>query len=180
MWEGEIQGQGAKVIIRKRPDVTVSDYQVGGTINYQDLTDEKLELLIDKAKVTAFKIDDIDKAQSDINIINETTLDASEVMKVKIDTDILANIYPDATSALASTVVTKTNVLEWIVDAGTKLDELNIPVDGRWLVIPPWIAGMIKKGDQLLRSLLSVMTKQLDELTGTLKCQSAAKLYGNV
>ncbi len=146
-WEGEIQGQGSKVIIRKRPTITISDYEVGGTINYQDLTDEKIELLIDKAKVYAFKVDDIDRAQADINIINETTLDASEQMKIHIDTDLLANVYTDATSSLSTTVVTKTNVLEWIVDAGTELDQLNIPVEGRWLVIPPWIAGMIKKGD---------------------------------
>ncbi len=157
-WEGEIQGQGSKVKIRKRPTVTISDYEVGGTINYQDLSDELLELLIDQAKVYAFKVDDIDRAQSDINIINETTLDASEQMKIEIDTDILANIYTDATSSLSSTIVTSTNVLEWIVDAGTELDQLNIPTNGRWLVIPPWIAGMIKKGDLKDASLAGDMT----------------------
>ncbi len=157
-WEGEIQGQGSKVIIRKRPTVTISDYEIGGTINYQDLSDEKLELLIDKAKVYAFKVDDIDRAQSDINIINETTLDASEQMKIHIDTNLLANIYTDATSSITSTVITSTNVLDWIVDAGTLLDELNIPTNGRWLVIPPWIAGMIKKGDLKDASLAGDMT----------------------
>jgi hypothetical protein len=160
-WEGEIQGQGAKVIIRKRPTVTIGNYQHGGTINYQDLTDEKIELLIDKAKVYAFKVDDIDRAQADINIINETTLDASEQMKITIDQDVLQNIYTDATSSITATVVTKTNVLEWIVDAGTLLDELNIPVNGRWLVIPPWIAGMIKKGDLKDASLAGDMTSVL-------------------
>lgn len=160
-WEGEIQGQGSKVIIRKRPTVTVSDYQHGATINYQDLDDQKLELLIDKAKVYAFKLDDIDRAQSDINIINETTLDAAEQTKIAIDTNLLANIYTDATSSLASTVVTKTNVLEWIVDAGTELDQLNIPTEGRWLVIPPWIAGMIKKGDLKDASLAGDLTSVL-------------------
>jgi hypothetical protein len=157
-WEGEIQGQGSKVIIRKRPTITISDYDTGGSINYQDLTDEKLELLIDKAKVYAFKVDDIDRAQSDIDVINETTLDAAEQMKIAIDVNLLANIYTDATSALASTVITKTNVLEWIVDAGTELDQLNIPVEGRWLVIPPWIAGMIKKGDLKDASLAGDLT----------------------
>jgi hypothetical protein len=125
------------------------------------LTDEKIELLIDKAIVYAFKVDDIDRAQSDINIINETTLDASEQMKIQIDTNLLANIYTDATSAMASTVITKTNVLEWIVDAGTLLDELNIPVNGRWLIITPWIAGMIKKGDLKDASLAGDMTSVL-------------------
>ncbi len=117
-----------------------------------------MELLIDKAKVYAFKVDDIDRAQADINIINETTLDASEQMKIAIDTGLLANIYTDATSSLSSTVVTKTNVLEWIVDAGTELDQLNIPTEGRWMVIPPWIAGMIKKGDLKDASLAGDMS----------------------
>jgi hypothetical protein len=38
-------------------------------------------------------------------------------------------------------------VLDYIVDAGTCLDEQNIPETGRWFVIPPWVAGMIKKSD---------------------------------
>jgi hypothetical protein len=38
-------------------------------------------------------------------------------------------------------------VLNYIVDMGTVLDERNIPETGRWLVIPPWAAGMIKKSD---------------------------------
>lgn len=50
MWEGEIQGAGSKVIIRAIPTITIGDYGIGGTINYQDLTDDKIELLIDKAK----------------------------------------------------------------------------------------------------------------------------------
>lgn len=50
MWEGEIQGKGSKVIIRAIPTITIGDYGIGGTINYQDLTDDKIELLIDKAK----------------------------------------------------------------------------------------------------------------------------------
>jgi hypothetical protein len=30
---------------------------------------------------------------------------------------------------------------------GNCLDEQNIPETGRWLVIPPWVAAMIKKSD---------------------------------
>lgn len=146
-WEGEIKGAGSKVIIRAIPTVTIGDYGIGGTINYQDLSDDKIELLIDKAKYYAFKVDDVDEVQSDIAIVNKTTQDASEQMKITVDTDVLGSIYPNAGNALATTVVTASNVLTWIINAGTLLDEQNIPEAGRWMVIPPWIAGMIKQSD---------------------------------
>lgn len=146
-WEGEISGQGSKVYIRVRPTVDISEYKVNGNINYQDLDDDKIELVIDKAKVFAFKVDDIDAYQSNINLINECTQDASENMKVAIDTEVLATVYSSATLSLTSTAVTKSTVLEWLVDAGTKLDEANVPESGRWVVLPPWAVGTIKKSD---------------------------------
>lgn len=146
-WEGEIKGQGSKVHIRARPTINIGDYTTNGNINYQDLGDDKIELLIDKAKYFAFKVDDIDQAQADIKVMNESTQDASEQMKIHVDTVVLGSVYADAGLSLSSTQVTKTNVLEWIVDQGTVMDENNVPETGRYLVIPPWIAGMIKKSD---------------------------------
>jgi hypothetical protein len=146
-WEGEIKGSGSKVIIRAIPTVTIGDYGIGGTINYQDLSDDKIELLIDKAKYYAFKVDDVDEVQADIMIVNKTTQDASEQMKIVVDTDVLGNVYSDAGNTLATTVITATNVLTWIINAGTSLDEANVPEAGRWMIIPPWIAGMIKQSD---------------------------------
>lgn len=146
-WEGEIKGMGSKVYIRVVPTVTIGDYTVNSDISYQDLDDAKIELLIDKAKYYAFKCDDVDKVQADIPILNKTTQDAANNMKIKIDQTVLGSVYADATTAMASQQVTKVNVLDWIVDMGTELDELNVPETGRWLVIPPWIAGMIKKSD---------------------------------
>ncbi|MCP3967549.1 MAG: hypothetical protein GY718_14565 [Lentisphaerae bacterium] len=146
-WEGEIKGAGSKVIIRAIPTVTIGDYGIGGTINYQDLADDKIELLIDKAKYYAFKIDDIDEVQADVPVVNMTTQDAAEQMKITVDTDVLGNVYTDAGNALATTIVTSSNVLTWIINAGVALDEQNVPEDGRWMVIPPWIAGMIKQSD---------------------------------
>lgn len=146
-WEGEIKSSGSKVIIRAIPTITIGDYGIGGSINYQDLTDDKIELLIDKAKYWAFKVDDIDEAQSDVETVNKSTMDAAQQMKITVDTDVLGNVYSDADNTLSTTVVNSSNVLGWIVDAGTALDEANIPEEGRWCVIPPWIAGMIKKSD---------------------------------
>lgn len=145
--EGEISGMGSKVYIRVRPTITISDYTVNSNLTYQDLADDKVELLIDKAKSYSFKCDDIDKAQSDIKIINETTMDAAEQMKITVEKQVFANVFADATTQATNTQITAATVLNWIVDQGVSLDELNIPGEGRFLIIPPWIGGMIKKSD---------------------------------
>lgn len=146
-YEGEIKSGGSKVMIRVRPTIVINNYTEDGGIDYQNLSDDKIELTIDKAKYYAFKAGDIDKAQSDIPFVNESTQDASEQMKIKVEADVFSTVYASAGRALPSTVVTKTNVLDWIVDAGTALDEENVPEDGRYLVLPPWICGNIKKSD---------------------------------
>lgn len=146
-WEGEIKGQGSQVEIRQRPTVQISDYTANQDIQYQDITDEKITLLIDKAKSFSFKVDDIDVAQSDIRILNELTTDAGYQMKIAVEKQVFSTVYSDASNSLTSASLSKNDVIDWIVDAEVKLEEANIPPDGRWLVIPPAIAGLIQKSD---------------------------------
>ena len=74
-------------------------------------------------------------------------------MKIAVDGDVLGNIYTDVhpdnkiDGGGTGVVVDKTNVLDYIVDMGTLLDEKNIPESDRWLVLPPWVCGMIKKSE---------------------------------
>lgn len=146
-WEGEIKGQGSKVQIRVRPTITVGDYSVNSNVSYQALQDDKIELTIDKAKYFAFKVDDVDKAQSDIAILNEATQDAAIQMKIAVETHVFGSVYADATNSLSSLTMDKTNVLDWIIDAEVKLDEDNVPSNNRFIIIPPKAAGYIQKSD---------------------------------
>lgn len=41
----------------------------------------------------------------------------------------------------------KTNIVDYIVDMGTVLDEQDVPENGRFIVMPPWACGLIKKSD---------------------------------
>jgi hypothetical protein len=146
-WEGEIKNQGSQVEIRVRPTIQVNDYTVGQDIAYQDITDEKITLLIDKGNYFNFRLDDVDEAQSDIKIMNELTMDAAEQSKIAIEKNVFETIYGDAGSSLDSLTIDKTNVLDWIIDAGVKLGKKNIPTRDRWLLIPHEIAGYLQKSD---------------------------------
>jgi hypothetical protein len=118
-----------------------------------------------------FTCDDIDAYQSDIKLMNTFSADAAEQMKIAIDSDVLdtlgANYLTDVPAANrgatagavsssynlgvvatpAPVQITKANVLEYIVDCGSVLDEQNVPETGRWLIIPSWFANLIKKSD---------------------------------
>jgi len=164
-YEGEIKAHGDKVQIRLTPEVTVRPYQKGMNLTVERPDKPKITLEIDQGEYFACVEDDVDKVQSDINLMDEWSKDASEKMKLAIDAKVLTNILPDiSTSNMGATAgrisqsinlgsagapvqVTKTNVLDLLVDAGTVLDEANAPESGRFLIIPAWMAGLIKKSD---------------------------------
>lgn len=164
-YEGEIRRSGDTVNIRTTPEITIKTYVKGQTLSVENPDKPKIQLVIDKGEYFACVEDDVDKVQADINMMDTWSKDASERMKIKIDQRVLTDILPDISALnkgntagrisgnidLGSTgtpfAVTKTNVLEYIVDLGTVLDEANAPESDRFLVIPAKMAGLIKKSD---------------------------------
>ena len=144
-YEGEISGQGDKVHIRTVPNVTVADYT--GSISYADLTTSTVELLIDQAKSYAFKIDDVLSAQGDIDMLAEASKDAAESMRIAVETDVLANVVTGATTIGSQTSITTSNILENILGMAKDLDELNIPEEGRFIVLSPEFVSMLKQSE---------------------------------
>jgi hypothetical protein len=164
-WEGEIKGQGDKVHIRTIPTITINSYNKGDNLTNQVPTSAPIELLIDQGKYFAVVLDDVDAVQTDIKLMDMFTNDATEQMKIAIDALILDGVKAAAAStnkgatagAISGNInlgtdaspraVTKANILDLILDAGQALDEQNVPESGRWLVIPSWMAAMIKNSD---------------------------------
>lgn len=142
-YEGEISGQGDKVTIRTVPAVTINDY--AGTITTQELTTAKVELLIDSAKYYSFKVDDVLAAQADINLLEAASNDAAEGMRVAVETDVLSSVVADATTIGSQTTITTSNILGEILSLAKSLDELNIPEEGRFIVLSPEFISMLKQ-----------------------------------
>jgi len=164
-YEGEITAMGDKVFIRTTPQITVRDYQKGMQLQVERPDSPKLTLNIDQGDYFAAVEDDVDRVQSDVNLMDAWTRDASEQMKLKIDTKVLTGVITgiastntgatagrisqniDLGATGAALQITKTNVIDAIIDAGTVLDEANCPEGDRWMIIPAWMAGLIKKSD---------------------------------
>lgn len=173
-YQGEIKDQGDTVIIRQTPDITINDYQKGQKLNYERPETTAIELTIDYGKYFAFVCDDIDAYQSDIKLMNKWSEDAAEQMKIAIEATVFdavslssdLNAYNTGATAgklsgaynlgvtTAPVQLTKSNILEYIVDCGTVLDEQNVPETGRWMVIPAWVANLLSKSDLKDASML--------------------------
>lgn len=164
-YEGEISGQGDKVIIRTHPTLEIHDYEIGQNLINQRPIGGKIELLIDKGFYWSSIIDDIVQKQQDIDQMNDWATDASEQMKIKLDTRVLGSIVPDiaalnkgATAGRISgninlgttgtpIALTKSNILDTILYMGQVLDEQNAPETGRFILLPYWATTRLKLSD---------------------------------
>jgi hypothetical protein len=171
-YEGEIRRYGDTVNIRTTPELTVKTYVKGQTLSVESPDKAKLQLLIDKGEYFAAIEDDIDKVQSDINLMDTWSKDASERMKIKIDQRVLTDLLPDIAAAnkgstagrisaninlgttgfpflldAASTSGAASTVIGYLVDLGIVLDEANVPESNRFVVLPAKAIGLIKKSD---------------------------------
>lgn len=169
-WEGEIKDQGDKVEIRTIPSITISNYSKGQALTSQVPTGGVVELLIDKGKYFQVVVDDVDDVQSDLRLMDIFTNDAAQQMKISIDTDVLAGVKNtaaaanqgaaagalsaninlgdgNATGGLTGAKLSKDNIVDKLVEMGQVLDEQNVPEVGRWMVIPAWMAALIKQSD---------------------------------
>src|SRR5574341_324174 len=170
-YEGEIAGFGAQVKIRTIPDVTVSDYVIGAGLSAQYPTNNSVTLAIDQAKSFAVALSTVDSRQSDLNLADIFANDGSIQLRIAADADMLETIPADVSAdnqgptagadsndinlgdSTTPRSVDKTNVVDFLVDCGTVLDEQNVSDEGRWFVAPPWFIALIKKSDLRIASL---------------------------
>lgn len=152
-YEGEIANQGDTVRIRSIGRPTISSYSKYGTLTYEQLTDAQRSLVISQAKSFSFTVDDIDTAQSPGGEVDEATMEASYGLRDVAD-QYIAGLYTGIQSAnQVGTVSVTTAALAFtqIRKLAVKLDEANVPREGRFAVIPPWYHGLLLEEDRFVR-----------------------------
>lgn len=164
-YEGEIKKYGDKVKMRQRPTVTIRAYQANQDLQVDRPSAAIIEMDIDKGYYFNLHLDDVMKVQMDVDLMNEWSSDASEQFKITVDREVLLSLVdaPTAKNRGANAgrisgnvalgvsgtpiVITRTNVIDYIVLLGQVLDEQNIPETGRFLVVPPWFSSLLKRSD---------------------------------
>ena len=148
-YEGEISQFGDTVHITSISDPTIGTYTANSTtITAEELTDARRSLTIDQARYFAFKVDDIDKRQARGDVLPQAMRRSAYKLRDVVDAYI-AGFYTSVPSAnalgtVAVTAGTPTDAYDKIlVPLSVKLDEANVPREGRWVVVPPWFHGRL-------------------------------------
>ncbi|HYJ92167.1 MAG TPA: hypothetical protein VEV84_12715 [Pyrinomonadaceae bacterium] len=158
-YEGEIRQAGNTVKIASIGDVSIGDYVQDTDIgDPETLTDSDQSLLIDQQKYFNFYVDSVDRAQQNVNVLDEAMRRSAWGLREKADS-FLASIMDVALTAGntigttgAPKIPSKDDAYEYLVDLGVLLDESNIPTAGRFAIVPAWFHGLLLKDDRFVRS----------------------------
>lgn len=139
-YSGNISAAGDTVKIGGIGSVSVNDYD--GAISYEELQDASTKLTVDQEKYFAFKVDDVDAAQSNANEMDEAMDEASHGLDDEAD-KYIAGLYTDAgitvdSSDLTGDAFAEDECYETFAIIKQKLMENNVPANfPLWAVVNP-------------------------------------------
>src|SRR5687768_6402605 len=158
-YEGDIRQAGNTVKIASIGDVTIGDYTKNTDISEPEtLSDSDLSLVIDQSKYFNFYVDSVDRAQQNVNVLDEAMKRSAWKLREVADT-YLAGVMSAAVTVgntIGSTatpeVPTKDDAYEYLVDLGVLLDEADVPIEGRFVIVPAWFHGLLLKDERFINA----------------------------
>lgn len=129
---------------------TKTDGSRYGTVENLEATTE--EMILTKDRSFTFVIDKMDKDETAQALESGKALDRQirEVIVPEIDTYRFAKMVSLAGTKAKAIEITKENVFELVTDATEKLDDLEIPQDGRFMVTTPATYKVLKQSKDIV------------------------------
>jgi N4-gp56 family major capsid protein len=155
-YEGEIRNAGDTVKINNIGRVSVGDYTKNTNMpDPETLTDDTRTLVIDQSKFFNFQVDDVDKIQQNPKLMDAAMQEAAYALRNAAD-QFIASHYVDAAQKIGDDITpvapTKNDAYEYLVDLSVKLDEADVPEQGRFVILPPWYEGLMLKDDRFVKA----------------------------
>ncbi len=152
-YEGEIRASGDSVRINSIGRVTIGDYTKNGSLSAAETLDgDGQVLVVDQSKSFNFKVDDIDKAQQKPQVMSGFMEEAAWGLADVRDTFAAALMVAGVATANQLSAATSVGVgasdndaYSILVDLDVQLNTTNTPKGGRWVVVPPWFHGVLRK-----------------------------------
>lgn len=155
-YEGDIRAFGDTVHINQLGAITIRDYDGSDIVESEELNSEQQNLVIDQAKYFNFQVRDIDSAQSNPKLIDSAMQRVSYGINHEVDRYLGAllvngcaagNVLYDDDHAVTPTA---SSAYDYLVDLSTVLSENNVPMLGRWCVVPPWYHALLLKDERFV------------------------------
>jgi len=171
-YEGVISGMGDTVHIPGIGPVTVKKYQKNTDMDSPEtLSDADTKLVIDQGDYFNIFVDSIDKAQQNPKVMASAMGEAGYSLRDSLD-QFVAGFYTDASASnrIGSDASPKVpnntsgdaqNCYNLLVDCSTKLTKSKVPMEGRWIIVPPEYYALLLKDDRFVDASKSGSTDAL-------------------
>lgn len=167
-YQGQFKSKGDTIRIRTQPDVTIRDYEVGSNLQYEVPVPGYIDMQIDKGKYFGVQVSDVHEYQSDMSLMDNFTEEASKQLKIAIEDEVFFSAFvtqgphADNEGATAGAIAENYNlgtdtapidvsnpnaILQAVLRMSSVLDEQNIPEDGRWLIMTPYMRHVLLQSD---------------------------------
>ena len=157
-YQGDIRSMGDTVKINAIGAITVNSWTKNSTtLTIQPLVGAQTNMTIDYADYFSFFVDDVDQMQTNPKVMGEAMRKSGVALANQADARI-AGLYVDAGITMTTAAIGPSGVLAALTEVGAQLDNQDVPMDGRYMVVPPWFyANMQLAG--LTKSLSDFMPK---------------------
>lgn len=156
-YEGEIREAGNAVKIASIGDVSIGNYVKNTDIGDPEvLSDDELLLEIDQSKYFNFYVDSVDRAQQNVNTLDEAMRSSAWALRREADAFLAGRMVAAVAndnkigSPTTPIVPTKDDAYEYLVDLGVLLDESDVPIDSRFVIVPAWFHALLLKDDRFI------------------------------
>lgn len=162
-YEGDIRDMGDTVRVTSVGRPTVIDYVPGPggtTLVPEPVNTGQRVFQVDQAKAWSIAVDDVDKQQARADVMPVAMNEAGYAV-VKLMDQYVANLYTQVPTAIAGLTVDDKTPTSWDIEAakvyneilvplGVKLDEMDVPEDGRYCIMPPWLYGVLQRDKRFI------------------------------
>ena len=140
-YEGELaSGNTVKVTAITTP--TIQNYATGRVLTIDALADTTQSLVINKEDAISFKVDDVDRVQS-AGSFEPVTRDAAKALAENAETNLLADLKSNGTSAGTGAITTPALAYAAVVAIRQALVKAKVPSSDRYLAVSPEFASLL-------------------------------------
>lgn len=159
-YEGEIRQYGDTVHINSVGDPSIETFDPAEDLEFEELSTDDQSLVIDQGKTFAFYVRDVDKVQARGDFGGQALSRAAYKMAAAVDTfqaGVVSKGAANDNKLGRSKIVSggtgmagtgQITAYDLLVEMGKKLNEQDVPLEGRYVIVDPGFIAAIQKDDR--------------------------------
>ena len=146
-------------------DPAVASYSAASALTYETLVDSRVSLLVDQQNKYSFIVDDIEKAMANVDLRGSQAKRAGYALAKTCDSYVFgATTTAKCGSTITDATLDTVTAISLFSQISRKLEEANVPMGEKWVVIPPWV-----KEKLLLAGVVHQINDGMDGKKGGMK-----------